>query len=36
MITSVLFDMGGTLADIFVASQSEWAAMEKLKSRLAS
>ena len=36
MITSVLFDMGGTLEDIFVDSQSEWAAIEKLKSMLAS
>lgn len=36
MITSVLFDMGGTLEDICVDAQSEWAAIEKLRDMLAS
>ena len=36
MITSVLFDMGGTLEDVFVDAQSEQAAMEKLRDMLAS
>ena len=36
MITSVLFDMGGTLEDIFVDAQSERAAVEKLRDILAS
>ena len=36
MITSVLFDMGGTLEDIYVDARSEWDAMEKLRDMLAS
>ena len=36
MITSVLFDMGGTLEDIYVDERSEWAAIEKLRDMLAS
>ena len=36
MITSVLFDMGGTLEDIFVDAQSERAAVEKLRDMLVS
>ncbi len=36
MITSVLFDMGGTLEDIYVDAQSEWAAIEKLRDMLSS
>ena len=36
MITSVLFDMGGTLEDIYVDARSEWDAMEKLWDMLAS
>lgn len=36
MITSVLFDMGGTLEDIFVDQASERAAIEKLESMLKS
>lgn len=35
MITSVLFDMGGTLEDIFVDTQSEMEAIEKLNAMLA-
>lgn len=34
MITSVLFDMGGTLEDIFVDAQSEKEAIEKLQAIL--
>lgn len=34
MITSVLFDMGGTLEDIFVDAQSEWDAIERLQDML--
>ena len=34
--TSVLFDMGGTLEDIYVDERSEWAAIEKLRDMLAS
>lgn len=34
MITTVLFDMGGTLEDIFVDDQSEWEAIEKLDTIL--
>ena len=30
MISAVMFDMGGTLEDIFVDSESEWAAIDKL------
>ena len=36
MITSVLFDMGGTLEDIYVDAQSEWAAIDRLRDMLAS
>lgn len=36
MITSVLFDMGGTLEDIFVDEHSERAAIEKLEAMLKS
>ena len=36
MITSVLFDMGGTLEDVYVDTRSEQAAMEKLREMLAS
>lgn len=36
MITSVLFDMGGTLEDIYVDAQSEWEAIEKLRDMLVS
>ena len=36
MITSVLFDMGGTLEDIFVDAQSEWKAIETLHDMLTS
>lgn len=36
MITSVLFDMGGTLEDIFVDAQSEAQAIEKLHQMLVS
>lgn len=36
MITSVLFDMGGTLEDIFVDDASERAATEKLRDMLRS
>lgn len=36
MITSVLFDMGGTLEDIFVDAQSEWDAIERLQDMLCS
>ena len=36
MITSVLFDMGGTLEDIFVDERSEWEAVEKLEAMLKS
>lgn len=36
MITSVLFDMGGTLEDIYVDTQSEWEAIDKLQEMLAS
>lgn len=36
MITSVLFDMGGTLEDIYVDAQSERAAVEKLRDMLVS
>lgn len=36
MITSVLFDMGGTLEDIFVDAQSEAEAIEKLRDMLVS
>ena len=31
MITSVLFDMGGTLEDIYVDAQSEWEAIDRLR-----
>ena len=34
MITSVMFDMGGTLEDIYVDERSEWAAIEKLDRML--
>ena len=34
MITSVMFDMGGTLEDIFVDEASEWAAIDKLNEML--
>ena len=34
MITSVMFDMGGTLEDIFVDEESEWAAIDKLNEML--
>ena len=34
MITTVLFDMGGTLEDIFVDDQSEREAIEKLDAIL--
>ena len=34
MITSVLFDMGGTLEDIYVDEQSEREAIEKLDEML--
>ena len=34
MITSVLFDMGGTLEDIYVDAQSEWAAIDRLRDML--
>lgn len=34
MITSVMFDMGGTLEDIFVDESSEWAAVDKLMEML--
>ena len=36
MITSVLFDMGGTLEDIYVDAQSEWEAIDRLRDMLAS
>ena len=36
MITSVLFDMGGTLEDIYVDAQSEWAAIDRLREMLVS
>lgn len=36
MITSVLFDMGGTLEDIYVDAQSEMSAIEKLAGMLDS
>ena len=36
MITSVLFDMGGTLEDIYVDAQSEWEAIDKLRDMLVS
>ncbi len=36
MITSVLFDMGGTLEDIYVDESSEWEAIEKLDQILRS
>ena len=36
MITSVLFDMGGTLEDIYVDERSEREAIEKLQSMLTS
>lgn len=36
MITSVLFDMGGTLEDIYVDGQSERAAIETLRDMLVS
>ena len=36
MITSVLFDMGGTLEDIFVDEASEKEAMDRLRQMLAS
>lgn len=36
MITSVLFDMGGTLEDICVDNESEWAAIRKLNGMLRS
>ena len=35
MITSVLFDMGGTLEDIYVDEASEREAVEKLQAMLA-
>lgn len=34
MISAVMFDMGGTLEDIFVDSVSEWAAIDKLNEML--
>lgn len=34
MITTVMFDMGGTLEDIYVDAQSEMAAIEKLQEML--
>ena len=34
MITSVMFDMGGTLEDVYVDERSEWAAIEKLDRML--
>lgn len=34
MISSVMFDMGGTLEDIYVDESSEWAAIEKLNRML--
>ena len=34
MITSVLFDMGGTLEDIYVDAQSEWEAIDRLREML--
>ena len=34
MITSVMFDMGGTLEDVFVDEQSELAAVEELDRML--
>ena len=34
MITSVLFDMGGTLEDIYVDARSEWAAIDRLQEML--
>ena len=34
MISAVMFDMGGTLEDIFVDSGSEWAAIDKLDEML--
>ena len=34
MITSVLFDMGGTLEDIYVDDQSQREAIEKLHTIL--
>ena len=36
MITSVLFDMGGTLEDIYVDAQSEWEAIDRLREMLVS
>lgn len=36
MITSVLFDMGGTLEDIYVDTQSEWEAIDRLRGMLVS
>ena len=34
MIKAVMFDMGGTLEDIYVDERSEWAAIEKLDRML--
>ena len=36
MITTVMFDMGGTLEDIFVDDRSEREAIEKLREMLVS
>ena len=36
MITTVLFDMGGTLEDIFVDEASEKEAMRRLREMLSS
>ena len=36
MITSVLFDMGGTLEDIYVDARSEWEAIDRLREMLIS
>ena len=34
MISAVMFDMGGTLEDVYVDAESEWAAIDKLNEML--